>query len=287
MLEKFESLQSIIKEGSLKAASHKLFITQPALSLQVKHLEEHFDCKILVRHSKGVYPTPEGLAILKTYQKIKAELTDLNTQLSKIQHLGSGELSIAASDTISRFYLAPRLQGFVKKFPGIHINVHTLTTPLILAGLKRGEFDLGFALEPTIHKDLRKEILFDFNKIALCTKDSPLAQKSKISLNELLKHRLLVLPKETRTRQLLDEEFAYKNLVMQNIMEVGNTSVQQEFVKANLGIAIMPDYAADHSELHQLQTPLKKRSMYLCHPPYTQGSAASLAFQDWLKEKEV
>ena len=142
-LDQLKILQTISIEGSFKKAANKLYISQPAVSLQIQNLERQLNIPIFYREKRKVRLTETGVLLLKYTDRILNLCEETCRGLEEIQTLQSGILIIGASQTIGT-YLMPRLIGiFRHKYPQIAIELQVYSTRRIAWGVANGQIDLA------------------------------------------------------------------------------------------------------------------------------------------------
>ena len=147
-IEQYRIFNVVAKSQSFSKAAKALYMTQSAVSQAIKQLESSIDITLFKRTSKGVELTEAG-NILYKYTSSAMEL--LETGLLKVESLKSlddGELKIGASDTISTYFLLPRLEMFHKLYPNIKIKIINRVTTETIELLKNGQIDIAFGNLP-------------------------------------------------------------------------------------------------------------------------------------------
>lgn len=265
-LQQLRTLLAIAREGNFSRAGEQLHLTQPAISMQIRRLEEELDEPVLDRSARQVRLTQAGEILVARAQHIFAEMAEATRELEELKGVRRGYVTIGCSDTASRYYLAHRLGRFIARYPRIEINLHNRTTPEIVDEALRGAIDLGIALLPCASDRITAVPLFNYREIAVCANDHPLARRKRISLDALSAFPLLLLEPRTRSRSLLDLEFARQGIAPRRIIELGSVELQKELARIGLGVAIIPDYALGSAELHVVALrELRARSVGVIH----------------------
>lgn len=177
---------AVAREESITKAAEALHMTQPPLSRQLKDLEDELGKQLLIRGSKKVTLTEEGLLLRKRAAEM-VELMELTRAEIKAEgSIVSGDIYIGCAETDAMRLLIRIIESIQKKYPDIHFHLSSGHAEDITERLDRGLFDFGVFIEPT---DLRK---YEFVKLpaidrwgVLMRKDSPLAEKSAITFNDL------------------------------------------------------------------------------------------------------
>lgn len=277
----------VVKTGNMSAAAKELFISQPAVSMSIRQLEERMGAPLLVRTTKGVRTTPEGSVL---YEYLEQALTLIKTAENKYMemvNLKTGEIKIGASDTVISNLLMPYLEEYNINNPQINIKVTNKTTYESLRLLKSGIVDLCFVNLP-IKKDTDLEVV-PFKTIQDClvggSNYSELA-KAGIKLKNIDSYPLLLLEDLSNSRRFLDA-FAQKNgVVLKPIIELGSSDLLLEFAKINLGLTFaireFTKNQIDNEQLFEIPvTPkIPKRSIGLIKLKNVALSHAAKSFAD-------
>jgi len=225
---------TVYESGSIISASNKLCISQPAVSLSIKRLEEYLGGSLFVRLPKGVKPTNEGMDF---YNACKSLANELNLAINNYQsYLGlkKGLLNIGSSSTIIRALLLPFIDKFTKKYPNIQLIIHDGTSPQLTKLLQKGEIDLAIMNEPVTNEEI-----FDkqpFTKTVDCFIASPNFEKDFIQKNDIGNYSLIV-QKTLSNNRVWFEKMCIKNKVnLQPKYETSSFGLISDFVSQGMGI---------------------------------------------------
>jgi LysR family transcriptional regulator, hydrogen peroxide-inducible genes activator len=242
-LDALKAFVAACEEGSVSRAAQRLFRSQPAVTRQILALEKELGTVLLDRSSRGVRATPSGGAVFEKAQKL---LRDVEALSGSAHDPGgdSGDLRIACSDTVAQYWLAPLLGGFAKSFPGARLHLSISSSPEIANRVASGLDDVGFVLLPLQHPSLLHRTVLGYRHVAAFAKGQTPKGSGEITAADLADRSLVLLGRQTRSRQLIEEGFLARGLWPQRVVEVGNVSVQKELVRVGLGVGVLPDYAA-------------------------------------------
>lgn len=241
-LDALKAFVAACEEGSVSRAAQRLFRSQPATTRQILSLEKALGANLLDRSSRGVRPSAAGEAVLHKAQKLLRDVENL-TGVARDPVGESGDLRIASSDTVAQYWLAPILGRFAKSAPLARLHLDISSSPEIANRVAAGLDDVGFVLLPLQHPSLIHRTVLRYRHVAaFATGAAP--RTGTISASDLADSRLVLLGRQTRSRQLIEEGFLAKGLWPQRVVEVGNVSVQKELVRVGLGVGVLPDYAA-------------------------------------------
>ena len=242
-LDALKAFVAACEEGSVSRAAQRLFRSQPAVTRQILSLEKELGTVLLDRSSRGVRATPSGNAVFQKAQKLLRDVESLSGS-AQDPNGDSGDLRIACSDTVAQYWLAPLLGTFAKSFPGARLHLDISSSPEIANRVASGLDDVGFVLLPLQHPSLLHRTVLSYHHVAAFAKGQTPKSPGEISAADLADRSLVLLGRQTRSRQLIEEGFLSRGLWPQRVVEVGNVSVQKELVLVGLGVGVLPDYAA-------------------------------------------
>lgn len=236
-LDLYRIFCTVVRTGNMTAAARELFITQPAVSMAMRQLEEALGGQLLFRTTKGVKPTAEG-QVLYTYLVQAMQLMDnAEHKYKELVELGAGELSIGASDTVIANVLLHPMERFHADYPNINIKVTNKTTYESLRLLQNGTVDLCFVNLP-VAEDERLEIFpcMEIHDCLICGRKYRRLAETGLTWKQLGAYPLLLLEPLSNSRRFQDA-FALKNKVALNpIIELGSSDLLLEFARIGLGL---------------------------------------------------
>jgi DNA-binding transcriptional LysR family regulator len=242
----FHQLRSfceIARERSFTRAAARLALTQPAISLQMKALEEELGELLLVRHRTRLRLTPAGELLYQHAQVVLASLEAARADITAFRHGLRGHIALATSDTNSAYILPEVLRQFRECYPQVRIDIRDKMSSQVLQLVVDHEVDFGLATLPLLHPQVTTERLFTREDVVICPPDSPLARESVVSLAQVSPYPLLALSRGSMSRQLLEAAFQQAGVPMQVAMNLGSIEVMKRFVAIGLGLAIVPRVA--------------------------------------------
>lgn len=239
-LDSYKIFCAVAKCGSITKAADFLFVTQPTISMAIKALEEKLGCSLFIRFPKGVKLTKEGEVFYSYLNKALVLIDTAEKKYEELVHLESGEINIAASDSIISGFLLPYLEKYNELYNKIKIKVINRTTDETIDLLKKGTIDFGFVNLPIVpddHIDIIKCIPIH-DCIVFGTKFKELLN-DEFNIKNLDSYPLLMLKQSSNTRCLLDEYAKKQGLILSPTVELDSTDLLIKFAKINLGIAFV------------------------------------------------
>jgi DNA-binding transcriptional LysR family regulator len=238
-LNQLQGFVTIVHEGTFTRAAERLFLTQPALSLQIKALEEELGAPLFERRNRQVFLTEAGRTVFDRAEHLLALAGQIRQDIDALQGPHSGRLNIGASDTTCLYVLPPLVQQFRSRFPGVEIHLTNRPSGEIVELLKTGAVDFGIVTLPVADSQVESERLFWREDVAICRRGHPLANQAEIDLADLNQYPLLLLEQGSTSRALLDGLFAAAGLAPQ-VIDLGSIEVIKRYVEIDLGISVVP-----------------------------------------------
>ncbi len=242
-LNQLEGFLAVVQEGSITKGAEKLFVTQPALSLQVKALEEELGQSLFERDGKQMRLTGAGRTLQERARQILDLVEQTRQEVTGLKELQRGQLTICANETSCLYILPGVIQAFSERFPGVMIHLKTRNSAEVAAEVAAGEADFGLATLPLLDARLATQPLVWREDVAICGWQHPLRQIESVQLADLAQHTLLLLERGSTSRSLLEQMLAVQGLIPQNTLNVDSIEVMKRFAEINLGVAIVPGVA--------------------------------------------
>ena len=245
--------------GGFSRAAEALRLTQPAISDQVRKLEEEYDILLFNRHKKQVVLTSNGEQLLE----ITRRMFDMEQQaldlLSESRALRSGTLRIVAD---AAHHLLHTLTRFRQKYPGIRVTLRSGNTESVVASLYSYEADVGVLGQVPAGRDFDILKLNSTPIIAFVAAGHPLAVQKTVSLEQLATQPLVMRERGSKTRQKLEELAAETGIELRPAIEAEGREAIREIVAAGGGVGFVS--AAEFGEDRRLvQIPIEARKMLM------------------------
>lgn len=254
-LELYKIFYIVAQNGSISAAADILYISQPAITLQIKKLEGLLGVSLFTRTKHGVVLTDEGSLLFEYVKNGIDSINNGENALSNLKNLDSGTIRIGASTTVCRHVVMPYLEKFHEKYPKIEIQiVNNLTTNLIKE-LRNGNLDiLVLNLPMDENKDLKITKICDVQDTFVGNKKYYELTNGKLKLNDLKDYPLIFQKLPSNTRSYLNNYLKSNNINLKPQLEVVSYNLIMDLVSAGFGIG----YATKEF----IESELKNKSLY-------------------------
>ena len=254
------SFVQVAQEGSFTRAAEKLYLTQPALSLQIKALETELGTPLFERRNRQIFLTEVGKMVLQRAKEILGVVEQIEQEVATYQGIQTGRVQIGTSDTTCLYVLPPFVQSFRALYPNIDIHLTNKPSEEVATLLKEGLVDFGIVTLPLVDPTLEIQRLAWREDVVICHPTHPLAKRSLAGEGELLPSALgdfplLLLEEGSTSRGLLNQLFA-EHALAPHVMDLGSFEVIKRYVEIDMGISVVPKVAVkeavDAGRLHAI-----------------------------------
>ncbi len=237
--------RKVAETRSISRAAEELLITQPAVSKQIKALEEELGTKLFDRIGRKVLLTRSGENLLEHAGRILRSVQEAKTSVHDMSQECSGELVIGASDHISLHRLPDVLKSYIASYPAVDLKLRCHRSETIIGMVHNNQVDLGVITLPPVADDLVTKPIWDDPMSLVFPRNHPLASLTTIRLRDIIPYGMILPEAGTTTRKMIDAAFMRKHMAANVTMEVAYIETIKVLVKVGLGISILPDRAME------------------------------------------
>ena len=269
---------------SFSTAAQHLYVSQSAISQCIHQLEDDLNVQLFVRTRRGITLTNEGEFLFSKVENAINSIEQGESQLERLRHLESGELRIAAGDTITTHFLLKYLEEFHATYPQIRIEMANSYSSQMLDLVKEGKADLAFVNMPMEDEELAFEPCIEINDLFVCGPDFD--KKASYSWEEIAQLPLILIEKNASSRKFLEKNFKAKNISLDPQIEVAVHDLLIRFASIHLGVSCVVEQFSKEEvdkgiiQKIQLDPPLPKRSIGCAYLKNAPLSFAAKAFLD-------
>lgn len=247
-LDHLVTFRMVISRGSFSGAAEALGISQPAVSLQIRQLEQVFQVRLIERTSRGIKPTPAGMTLSEHSMKIDAAVGAAVESVSLHSDEITGTVVVGTGATACIHLLPPLLQQLRLRHPLLKVDVRTGNTSDIVRGVEENRIDIGLVTLPAAGKCLSVSPLGTDEFVVIMEKDLSRRTAKPLSPDDLLPLPLIIFEPGSGTRSLIDEWFRDAGYAARPVMELGSIEAIKRMVRAGLGYSIVPRMAVEDME---------------------------------------
>jgi len=235
-----QAFTAVAQTLSFARACERLHMSQPALSLAIRSLEQTLGGRLLTRTTRQVRLTPEGAALLPRALQLLADWDNVRERIKQQFALQTGHVTVAAMPSFAGNVLPGILREYRRRHPNIEVAVHDVVQEQVVEMVESGRVELGFGFEPERESTLAFDPVFVDPFVAIVPAESALAAATSVSWGQLLNHRFIALQRPSSTRRLLEESLAAKGVELRVALECHQLATVIQFVAAGLGVSVVP-----------------------------------------------
>ena len=279
--------EAVARHLSFSRAAHELHLTQPAVSMQVKQLEENVGTALFEQLGKKIYLTEAGHELAHYSRMIAQQLNEVEAVLSELKGLKRGKLKISVASTAN--YFAPQLLAtFTQRFPTVTVSLNVTNRQALLQQLANNEMDMAIMGQPPEGLDLVAESFMENPLVVIAPINHMLARKKAIPLARLEQETFLIREEGSGTRIVMKRFFDAHSIQLHTGMEMSSTEAIKQAVQAGLGLGVVSLHTVElELEARRLKVldvkdfPIR-RHWYIVHRKDKRLTASALAFKNFL-----
>ncbi len=239
-LSQLRTLIHVAELGSLSKAADRMRIAQPALSRQVRMLEEELGVALFTRHGRGMVLTDRGREALTHASRIVAELEEIRATASDVDTPLSGQIAIGLPPTVADIISVPLVAAFGKSHPNAVLRLVSAYTGYLLDWLHRGEIDLAVLYDPRTARSLRSQPLLLENLFLIGPPEAGFSTVRAISFEDLEGKRLLLPSVRHGLRTIVERCAVEAGISLDVVVEADSYATLKDLVRHGHGWTILP-----------------------------------------------
>ena len=284
---------AVAKQGSFTRAAESLFMTQPAVTFQIKQLEEEFNCRLFERQHQKIALTPAGELVLEYASKILALSDEMQGRLGELTGEMGGSLAIGASTTLGEGLLEDILGDFNAQHPQVRLQLVVGNTQDIARRTVEGLVDVAFVEGPVPEKLVFSEFVGETRLMMICDPKHPLAGRKSVAPAELVEYEFIAREPGSGVRAVIEAYFVSSGVTgdrVKAVMELGSPATLKGVVKSGIGLSVLPGYAVagEVARGELVAVPLEPMllcPLYVLLPKERFRSRTISAFTDFVKRR--
>ncbi|MGB9781752.1 MAG: LysR substrate-binding domain-containing protein [Moorellaceae bacterium] len=291
-LNYLRTFATIAETQNLSETAERLFLTQPAVTQQVKHLENHFAIQLIERTRRGVALTEAGEVLSSYARKIVALYDELEQTIDNLRASYSGNLTVGATSTIGSYAVPCSICLFKEKFPEARLKLKVGNRKQVVQDLKEGNIDIALIEAKDLKGAFTKYELATEEMVIIASNKEPWRGRTVITLEEFRKAPIIMREVDSGIRQDIENTLRSVGVdpaQLNIVVELANLDSIKAAVEAGVGLSIMPRLAV-RKELHtkallalQLQGVSFTQKIYLAYYNQRVQSKLAKAFVNFLR----
>ncbi|MDB5052896.1 MAG: LysR family transcriptional regulator [Bacilli bacterium] len=285
-INQLDTLITLSKTMSFRKTGEILNLTQPAVSAQIKSLEDEYK-SLLIDRSQPLALTDSGKVFLEHAHKIVRVVEELKQRLADLENTPQGHITLGTTTSIAIQILPRVLSYFQDQFPLIQTTIHSMPTSQIMASVENGHVDIGIAYLFEKYPALETSVLYYDTFELVVSPRHPLAGLKRATVEELRHIPFIMLTPDTAGRRFADQIFKQHQIRPQIIMELSSSEEVKRMVELNLGAAIIAKMSISNELKSGTLQMIKVTELEISHPIgviYKSGRYLSSAMQQFLQD---
>jgi DNA-binding transcriptional LysR family regulator len=230
---------AVVERGSFSLASRELFVSQPALSIQIKRLERSLGLRLLRRSRGGAVPTPAGQELYTIARAILEQVETAERRLRALRTGEAGTLAIGVSHTGALYFLTDAVKAFAQVHPAVRVNIEVATAPTLFDKLQRGSLDAGLEWGPVIPASLEAVELWIERFGIIASPQHECTHVGRITQEQFLRSSFITLQYGLGALSFIEMWLLEHNLLPASITRLPSIDAVKRLVEANLGLTIL------------------------------------------------
>ncbi len=286
-LRQLQVFEKVASHLSHSRAAEELYLSQPAVSMQIKQLEGHIGLALFEQMGKRIYLTEAGRELFHYARNIAQQLSEVEAVFDEMKGLGRGKLTLSVVNTAN--YFTPQLlAGFCQRNANINVILQVANRDAVLGQLADNSTDLAIMGQPPEGLDIHAEAFLDNPLVVIADPGHPLVGAKHIQFSQLADETFLSRERGSGTRSAMERIFARQGIQPRISMEMETNEAIKQAVRAGMGLGIL--------SLHSIELELETKRLaildvehfpllrhwFVAHRCNKRLSVAALAFKEFL-----
>jgi DNA-binding transcriptional LysR family regulator len=239
-IETLKVFCDLVESRSFSQAAVRNFITQSAVSQQVKNLESRFDTALLIRDGRSVSPTAAGRILYDACRDILDRFEHMHMELKSIGQEMAGSVRVATIYSVGLYEMSLVIKTFLKAYPKVKLHVEYSRATRVYEDCLKGAVDLGIVPYPRPRKGLRIISLPADRLILICSPEHPFARRRHIDIRRLDGENFVAFEKDIPSRNAIDKILQEHGVRVRVVMEFDNIETIKRSVEIGAGVSVVP-----------------------------------------------
>jgi LysR family transcriptional regulator, transcriptional activator of the cysJI operon len=242
-LDQLKLFTDLVREQSFTKVAEKNFLTQPAVSLRIRNLEEELGTKLLERTTRKVLVTEEGRILYEYARDILSKAEEAKAVLLERQDKFVGSVRLATVHSIGLHELPAYLKQYISKYPEVVLHIDYHTGDVVHRMVQDGDVDLGIVAYPEPKPNLVILPFLEDELVAICNKEHAFARREAIRLQELNDQPFIAFDEGIPTRKAIDAVLARRHIRVIIKLQSDNIEILKKMVEVGLGLSLVPRFS--------------------------------------------
>lgn len=286
-LRQLQVFEKVASHLNYSRAAEELYLSQPAVSMQIKQLEGHIGLSLFEQMGKKIFLTEAGRELFHYARNIAQQIAEMEAMFDEMKGLGQGKLTLSVVNTAN--YFTPQLLAeFCQRHPNINVNLQVANRDAVLKQLADNNTDLAIMGQPPSGVDINSKQFMDNPLVVIASPAHPLAKLKHVKFSQLAEHAFVSREQGSGTRSAMERVFAQHHIHPHISMEMETNEAIKQAVQAGLGLGIL--------SLHSIELELETKRLamlnvehfpllrhwFVAHRSNKRLSSAASAFKEFL-----
>jgi len=240
-IETLKVFCDLAETGSFSLAAAKNFVTQSAVSQQVRSLEERYGRELVERSRGRVRLTQAGEVVYQASREIVQKYREIEDNFQMLLRSVAGTVRVATVESVGLYELASPLKQYLRTFPDVNVHLEYTRANKIYEEVSRGDIDLGIIAYPSKRPQILVTPFREDCLVLVCAPQHPFAQFHRLPIKKLDGEKFVGFERDIPTRRALDRILRRHGAKVQYVMEVDNIETIKRVVEIGSGISIVPE----------------------------------------------
>ncbi len=240
-IETLKIFCDVVENQSFSLAASQNFITQSAVSQQIRGLEERYGKRLLERKRGSVRPTTAGEILHRASREMLHVYNEMEAQLQGLSNVITGSIRVGTVHSVGLYELSEPLKAYFADFPHVNVYLEYDRASHVYEQVLRGNVDLGIVAYPTARAQVT---VLDFRTdrlVVVCAPNHAMSERVQVPVTALGGEKFVGFEKGIPTRQALDRLFTEREITVQYVAELDNIEMVKRLVEVGAGIAVIPE----------------------------------------------
>jgi DNA-binding transcriptional LysR family regulator len=265
-IETLKVFCDLVELSSFSAAASNNYVTQSAVSQQVRTLEERYGRKLLERARGYVRLTPAGRVFYEASKDIVARYAEMESRVQRVTQVISGDIRVLTVHTVGLYELAAPVRRFLRTHPQVNLRIEYSRSSRVYEQVQKGEADVGIVAFPTKRPQIAVVPFREDRLLLICPPNHPLAAKQRISVKKLHGQAFVGFERDLPTRKQTDRFLRKHGVEVDYKMELDNIETIKRVVEIGTGCALLPEPAVRQEVRNRTVAAVQIREETLLRP---------------------
>ena len=240
-IETLKIFCDLVETESFSLAASKNFITQSAVSQQIRRLEGHYNRELVERSSRYIQLTQTVKAVYQASREIIQKYREMEESLQALSHSVGGTVRVATVYSVGLYELSSPLKRYLRTFPEAEVHLEYTRVNKIYEAVSRGDVDLGIVAYPRKRPQIQITSFRKDRLVLVCAPQHPFARFKRLAIKRLDGEKFIGFERDVPTRRALDRIFRQHRVKVQYIAEMDNIETIKRVVEIGAGLSMVPE----------------------------------------------